>query len=225
MNDTHEESVAPAAQANAEGRRKRRMSARWRYTNRVNARASTGPKTAPGKAKVARNAFKHGLSLPVLADPAVAPEVEELARTIGTSVTGQTLDGRRHELACRVAEAVIDLRRVRLAKEPLRREMETDPKHMTKPLKEFLRLDRYEARAFYRRKIAIRAFDEEVVALRVARAMRQNKAMAGKAKDSKVAAPPAPSATPSAEQSHGAKQAQSAEHGQHAEQSHSGKGE
>ena len=76
----------------AGGKRKRRMSARWRYTNRLNARASTGPKTAIGKARVARNALRHGLSVPVVRDPALAPEIEALARRIMQSVVGKSLD-------------------------------------------------------------------------------------------------------------------------------------
>ena len=82
------------------GRRKRRMTARWRYTNRLNARASTGPKTRGGKARVARNALRHGLShglsRPVLSDPAVAPEVEELACRIAQSIAGRRLDDAHH---------------------------------------------------------------------------------------------------------------------------------
>jgi len=51
-------------------------------TSRVNARASTGPKTRDGKARVARNARRHGLSLPVLHDPALSRAVGDLARKI-----------------------------------------------------------------------------------------------------------------------------------------------
>src|SRR5262249_47666999 len=106
----------PSTPARANAPRKRRMSARWRYTNRLNARASTGPKTAAGKVKVARNARRHGLSLPVLDDPALAADVVELAHAIETSAVGQRLDGEPHMLACRVAETMIDLKRVRFAK-------------------------------------------------------------------------------------------------------------
>ena len=79
--------------------------------NRANARASTGPKTAEGRARSIRNAHRHGLSLPVLADPASSQEVEELAREIAGTSTAEI-----HELACRIAEAQIDLRRVRHAR-------------------------------------------------------------------------------------------------------------
>ena len=163
------------------GRRKRRMTARWRYTNRLNAQASTGPRTAAGKRAVARNSRRHGLSLPVLADPSLAPEVEILAREIAQSVTGRRLEGEPHILACAVAETMIDLRRVRAAKHPVVVTLHADPANCAKPLREIERLDRYEKRAWLRRKRAIRMFGEAVI--------RQNKAMEGKAKDSNEAVP------------------------------------
>ena len=85
---------------------------RKRAANRTNARASTGPKTAWGKAHSARNAFAHGLSLPVPADPAFSEEVEALTREIA----GPGGSANLRELARRVAEAQIDLRRVRSAR-------------------------------------------------------------------------------------------------------------
>jgi len=177
--------ATPAGSAG--GRRKRRMTARWQYTNRLNARASTGPKTASGKARVARNALRHGLSLPVLSEPGLAPEVVELARMIAQTDVGQVLDGEPHELACRVAETILDLRRVRLAKQPLVEAMRADLQNCAKPLTQLWRLDRYERRTLARRKRAIRAFHEAVMPLRVARALRQKKAMQEKAKDSNEA--------------------------------------
>jgi hypothetical protein len=80
--------------------------------NRKNARASTGPKTAQGRSRSARNAFRHGLSLPVYSDPALCEEVNALAREIAGSDT----DAEIQELARQVAEAQIDLRRVRYAR-------------------------------------------------------------------------------------------------------------
>jgi hypothetical protein len=90
-------------------------SARKTRANRANARASTGPKTARGRAHAAQNAFRHGLSLPVCSDAALSEEVEALAREIAGA------DGRAEiqELARRAAEAQIDLRRVRSARHRL----------------------------------------------------------------------------------------------------------
>ena len=83
--------------------------------NRANAQASTGPKTAQGRARAARNAIRHGLSLPVCSNPALSEEVETLAREIA----GSGANAETQELARIVAEAQIDLRRVRHARHQL----------------------------------------------------------------------------------------------------------
>jgi len=91
--------------------------------NRANARASTGPKTAQGRAHSARNARRHGLSLPVLSNPALSEQVEPLARDIaGAGATPEIL-----ELARRLAESQIDLRRVRAARHELLSSALCDP--------------------------------------------------------------------------------------------------
>jgi hypothetical protein len=83
--------------------------------NRANAQASTGPKTANGRARAARNALRHALSLPVCSNPALSEEVETLAHEIaGPGANAETQD-----LARQVAEAQIDLRRVRYARHKL----------------------------------------------------------------------------------------------------------
>ena len=83
--------------------------------NRANARASTGPKTTQGRARAARNALRHGLSLPVQSDPVLYQEVETLTREIA----GTDANAEFQELARRVAEAQIDIRRVRYARDQL----------------------------------------------------------------------------------------------------------
>jgi hypothetical protein len=83
--------------------------------NRANARASTGPRTARGRASAARNALRHGLNLPVCSDPVLSEEVEALAREIAGPDATVEIKG----LAGRIAEAQIDLRRVRYARHQL----------------------------------------------------------------------------------------------------------
>ena len=75
--------------------------------NRANARRSTGPRTPEGKARSSANAVRHGLSVSVLADPHLSAEVEELARRIAGD------DRQRLDLARSIAEAQVDLRRLR----------------------------------------------------------------------------------------------------------------
>ncbi len=53
--------------------------------NRANARAARGPNTFHGRARSARNAFRHGLSLPIQSDQALCEAVQALARQIADS--------------------------------------------------------------------------------------------------------------------------------------------
>ena len=80
--------------------------------NRANARASTGPRTIRGRTRAARNALRHALSLPVCSIPALSGEVQALARELA----GPGANAETQELARRIAEAQIDLRRVRYAR-------------------------------------------------------------------------------------------------------------
>jgi hypothetical protein len=91
--------------------------------NRENARASTGPKTALGRARIAQNALRHALSLPVYYEPGLSEEVEALAREIA----GADASTEIRELAHRVAEAHVDLRRVRSVRHQLLARKLTDP--------------------------------------------------------------------------------------------------
>jgi len=123
--------------------------------NRANARRSTGPRSAAGKARVGRNALRHGLSLPVLADPVLAPEVEALARKLA----GEGARGARHVLAIPVADAQIDLVRIRRVRLELNAQLAAG-RDVTRQL---LRIERYERRAWSRRQKAIEAFDATIM--------------------------------------------------------------
>jgi hypothetical protein len=83
--------------------------------NRRNARASTGPRTAAGKARVAQNARRHGLNVAVADDPLLARKAAELTRAIldGPPNGGGAASAELACLARRVAEAHVDVMRVR----------------------------------------------------------------------------------------------------------------
>jgi hypothetical protein len=147
-------------------------SARKIAANRTSARSSTGPKTAQGRARAARNALRHGLNVPIYSDPAMTQELDMLAREIAGA-------GPHAEIGVRargVAEAYLGLRRVRLARhrhllDALRADAQTD---VASPIdigagkfaltasqtRKLLAMDRYEGCARLRLKSAIEAFDE-----------------------------------------------------------------
>lgn len=86
---------------------------------RANGRAASGRKSAAGKASSARNAFRHGLSVPLAADQAASAEIAALAREIAPPVETGRRDEAAAELAQRIAEAQLDLVRVRRARHDL----------------------------------------------------------------------------------------------------------
>jgi hypothetical protein len=91
-------------------------SERKRATNRSNARLSTGPRSAAGKARVARNALRHGLNVAVADDPLLTEEVARIARAICDGAPRAGAGAELAYLARRIAEAQVDLMRVRRAR-------------------------------------------------------------------------------------------------------------
>ena len=80
--------------------------------NRANALRSTGPRGAEGKQRVAQNALRHRLAVPV----ATLPEFDEALRRLTKAIAGEGADARHLELARRAAEARIEVLRARHAK-------------------------------------------------------------------------------------------------------------
>jgi hypothetical protein len=80
--------------------------------NRRNARKSTGPHSGAGKKRASRNAYRHGLTLSITSTAAYAKQLAKLVREIA----GNTDDTITLERAREIAQAELDLARVRRAK-------------------------------------------------------------------------------------------------------------
>lgn len=89
-----------------------------------------GPKTAAGKARSAQNARKDGLATPPSRDPIQAPDIERLAQALA----GPDPSAVRLRTAHDVADAHIDLRRIRHARSEALRRPSINPPPSTRDL-------------------------------------------------------------------------------------------
>lgn len=144
--------------------------------NRQNARASTGPKSAGGKARASQNAYRHGLGVPIRSDANCVRRIEALARHLAGTDASAELMARAYA----VATAQTELERVRQRRQLLARPQHNceyerapgavQPAHISTSseggaailsdiIAEIHALDRYEQRALARRNHSTVALD------------------------------------------------------------------
>jgi hypothetical protein len=148
--------------------------------NRINAKRSTGPRSAEGKSRASRNALRHGLATIALRNPAALPQIERMAKAI----CGEGATRLRYEQALNIAEneyiilmvraaRVADVKRrmwpatkeeLHLGHETAQIQSEEQPAPamndelaaFLQALPDLVKYDRYERRALSRRQRAIR---------------------------------------------------------------------
>ena len=118
--------------------------------NRANAKKSTGPKTATGKLKSSRNAYRHGLSGPLLSDPATSAKVDWIAR----EVAGDQTSDDQQTAARDFARAQMELLRIRSIRSGhlAKIDLNGGSGGNIRELKRLASLDRYERYALTKRR-------------------------------------------------------------------------
>jgi hypothetical protein len=119
--------------------------------NRRNAQKSTGPKTAAGRLKSSRNAFRHGLSLPLRPDTATSVKIDAFAQVL----VRDQVDQEYLSAATELAEAQWQLLRVRAVRAELMATFDIADGDYQK-LWQLAALDNYERLALTKRRKASR---------------------------------------------------------------------
>jgi hypothetical protein len=117
--------------------------------NRRNAQRSTGPRTAAGKLKSSRNAYRHGLSGLMPPDPAMSDKVDSIARALA----GEQAAEDRLAPAKDLAGAQLELIRIRSTRTEQLAKADLNDCTLQE-LKRLAALDRYERCAMTKRRRA-----------------------------------------------------------------------
>ena len=131
--------------------------------NRRNGSLGRGPKSSAGKARSSRNALKHGLSIPVKRDKTLRRQITVLARILAQSearnVFGQARAAAEAELELVRARAAMEAVLTRAGIAGITAEWNGGPEQSTAlihVLPKLQKLERYERRAFSKRRRALR---------------------------------------------------------------------
>jgi hypothetical protein len=111
--------------------------------NRANAKRSTGPKTAVGKRRSSRNAYRHGLSGPLPSDELTILMIDAIARAVVGYADAKTVGADELHQATAFAQARMELKRIRVVRTDLFDALvpsDLDPRKLRK----LRALDRYE---------------------------------------------------------------------------------
>jgi hypothetical protein len=129
-------------------------------SNRKNAQRSTGPRSELGRRHSRRNALRHGLAIAIGSDPSFQEDIDVLAMALMGGRGEQNVG----EFARQAAEAEMDLLRIRKLRASRFNAVfgSSEPRleDHSQINAELAKLERYERRAFSRRKSALRAMSE-----------------------------------------------------------------
>jgi hypothetical protein len=124
--------------------------------NRNNAKKSTGPRSDAGRQVSRRNALRHGLAIDIRTDLAYRDDIEQLAKEMSGARGRQNVSDSARD----AAEAVLDLFRIRKVRaflfETIYFSDTAAPDCLLELNDKLAKLERYERRAFSRRKRALR---------------------------------------------------------------------
>jgi hypothetical protein len=126
--------------------------------NRRNAKKSTGPRSKAGREAARHNALRHGLAIAIGNDPAFRGDIEKLVRALSSGKQEVS------DFAREAAEAELEVLRIRKIRAWLFDKFyladTSFPARLAALSENLAKLERYERRAFSRRKRALRAVSQ-----------------------------------------------------------------